>query len=389
MFIGKTLFAQVLDFLPWTTFQRIVARHGGDHRVRTLTCAEQFRCMAFAQLTFRESLRDIESCLSAQPAKLYHMGFRHRVSRSTLADANESRDWRIYAEFAQRLIAQARKLYASDSFGVDLDETVYALDATTIDLCLSMFPWAPFRSTKAAIKLHTLLDLRGAVPSFIHISDGKLHDVNVLDVLVAEAGAFYVMDRAYVDFERLFSLSQAGAFFVTRAKSNFDARRLYSAPTDRSSGLICDQTIALNGPLSRRRYPQHLRRIRFKHPESAKTLVFLTNHFKLPALTVCSLYKSRWDVELFFKWIKQHLRIKRFFGTSENAVKTQIWIAVSIYVLIAIIRKQLNLTASMHTILQILSVSLFEKVELVQALTSSLLDDSSADLSNQLNLFNF
>lgn len=389
MYIGKTLFAQVLDFLPWTTFQRIVARHGGDHRVRTLTCAEQFRCMAFAQLTFRESLRDIESCLSAQPAKLYHMGFRHRVSRSTLADANESRDWRIYAEFAQRLIAQARKLYASDSFGVDLDETVYALDATTIDLCLSMFPWAPFRSTKAAIKLHTLLDLRGAVPSFMYISDGKLHDVNVLDVLVAEAGAFYVMDRAYVDFERLFSLSQAGAFFVTRAKSNFDARRLYSAPTDRSSGLICDQTIALNGPLSRRRYPQHLRRIRFKHPESAKTLVFLTNHFKLPALTVCSLYKSRWHVELFFKWIKQHLRIKRFFGTSENAVKTQIWIAVSIYVLIAIIRKQLNLTASMHTILQILSVSLFEKVELAQALTSSLLDDGAADLSNQLNLFNF
>jgi hypothetical protein len=345
--------------------------------------------MAFAQLTFRESLRDIESCLSAQPTKLYHMGFRHPVSRSTLADANESRDWRIYAEFAQRLIAHARKLYASDSLGVDFSETVYALDATTIDLCLSMFPWAPFRSTKAAIKLHTLLDLRGAIPSFIHISDGKLHDVNVLDVLVAEAGAFYVMDRAYVDFERLFSLSQAGAFFVTRAKSNFDARRLYSAPTDRNSGLICDQTIALNGPLSRRRYPQHLRRIRFKHPESNKTLVFLTNHFTLPALTVCSLYKRRWDVELFFKWIKQHLRIKRFFGTSENAVKTQIWIAVSTYVLIAIIRKQLNLAASMHTILQILSVSLFEKVELAQALTSSLLDDGAADSSNQLNLFDF
>jgi hypothetical protein len=389
MYIGKTLFAQVLDFVPWTTFQRIVTRHRGDHRVRTLTCADQFRCMAFAQLTFRESLRDIESCLSAQPTKLYHMGFRHPVSRSTLADANESRDWRIYAEFAQRLIAHARKLYASDAFGVDFSETVYALDATTIDLCLSMFPWAPFRSTKAAIKLHTLLDLRGAIPSFIHISDGKLHDVNVLDVLVAEAGAFYVMDRAYVDFERLFSLSQAGSFFVTRAKSNFDARRLYSAPTDRSSGLICDQTIALNGPLSRRRYPQHLRRIRFKHPESGKTLVFLTNHFKLPALTICSLYKRRWDVELFFKWIKQHLRIKRFFGTSENAVKTQIWIAVSTYVLIAIIRKQLNLTASMHTVLQILSVSLFEKVELAQALTSSLLNDGAADLSNQLNLFDF
>lgn len=389
MYAGKTLFAQVLDFVPWTTFHRIVARYGGDHRVRTLSCAEQFRSMAFAQLTFRESLRDIESCLSAQPAKLYHMGFRHPVSRSTLADANESRPWHIYAEFAHRLIAQARALYASDSFAVDLTETVYALDATTIDLCLSMFPWAPFRTTKAAIKLHTLLDLRGAIPSFIHISDGKLHDVKVLDLLVAEAGAFYVMDRAYVDFERLYSLSQAGAFFVTRAKSNFDARRLYSAPSDRTAGLICDQTIALNGPLSRRRYPQHLRRIRFKHPETAKTLVFLTNHFTLPALTVCSLYRSRWDVELFFKWIKQHLRIKRFFGTSENAVKTQIWIAVSVYVLVAIIRKRLNLTASMHTVLQILSVSLFEKAELAQTLTPATLDENPADLANQLNLFNF
>ena len=389
MYAGKTLFAQVLDFVPWTTFHRIVARYGGDHRVRTLSCAEQFRSMAFAQLTFRESLRDIESCLSAQPAKLYHMGFRHPVSRSTLADANESRPWHIYAEFAHRLIAQARALYASDSFAVDLTETVYALDATTIDLCLSMFPWAPFRTTKAAIKLHTLLDLRGAIPSFIHISDGKLHDVKVLDLLVAEAGAFYVMDRAYVDFERLYSLSQAGAFFVTRAKSNFDARRLYSAPSDRTAGLICDQTIALNGPLSRRRYPQHLRRIRFKHPETAKTLVFLTNHFTLPALTVCSLYRSRWDVELFFKWIKQHLRIKRFFGTSENAVKTQIWIAVSVYVLVAIIRKRLNLTASMHTVLQILSVSLVEKAELAQTLTPATLDENPADLANQLNLFNF
>lgn len=390
MNIGKNLFAQVMEFLPWTTFHRIVERYGGDHRVRALSCAEQFRCMAFAQLTYRESLRDIEACLSAQSAKLFHMGFRQPVSRSTLADANESRDWRIYAEFAQRLIAQARKLYAADSlFGIELSDTVYALDATTIDLCLSVFPWAPFRARKAAIKLHTLLDLRGAIPSFIHISDGKLHDVNVLDLLIPEAGAFYVMDRGYLDFERLYSLAQAGAFFVTRSKSNLDARRLYSAPTERTTGLICDQTIALNGPLSSQRYPQHLRRIRFKDPESAKTLAFLTNHFQLPALTVCSLYKSRWQVELFFKWIKQHLRIKRFFGTSENAVKTQIWTAVSIYVLVAIIKKRLNLDASLHTLLQILSVTLFEKLDLTEALTSSRLDPNALDFANQLNLFNF
>ncbi len=387
MHIGKTLFAQVMDFLPWKTFHRIVTRYRGDHRVRTLSCAEQFRCMAFAQLTYRESLRDIEVCLSAQAAKLYHMGFRKPVSRSTLADANERRDWRIYADFAQRLIAQARKLYAADSFGVDLSNTVYALDATTIDLCLSMFPWAPFRSTKAAIKLHTLLDLRGAIPSFIHISDGKLHDVNVLDLLVPEAGAFYVMDRAYLDFERLHALTQMGAFFVTRAKSNTDARRLYSAPTDRSTGLICDQTIALNGFYSSQHYPQHLRRIRFKDPETAKTLVFLTNHFKLPALTICALYKSRWQVELFFKWIKQHLRIKRFFGTSENAVKSQIWIAVSVYVLIAIIKKRLNLDVSLHTLLQILSVTIFEKIELTQAVADSAFDQNQIMFDNQLNLF--
>jgi hypothetical protein len=389
MYMGKTLFAQVLEFLPWTTFHRIVARYRGDHRVRTLSCTEQFRCMAFAQLTYRESLRDIEACLSAQAAKLYHMGFRQPVSRSTLADANESRDWRIYAEFAHRLIAQARKLYATDSFGVDLSNTVYAFDATTIDLCLSVFPWAPFRARKAAIKLHTLLDLRGAIPTFIHISDGKLHDVNVLDLLIPEAGAFYVMDRAYLDFERLYSLSQAGAFFVTRAKANLDARRLYSALVDRTSGLICDQTIALNGPLSKRRYPQHLRRIRFKPPETNKTLVFLTNHFQLPAMTICSLFKSRWHVELFFKWIKQHLRIKRFFGTSENAVKTQIWIAISVYVLVAIIKKRLNIDASLHTLLQILSVTLFEKLDLAEALTLSGNEQTNVDGANQLNLFNF
>jgi len=389
MHVGKTLFAQVMDYLPWTTFERIVVRYRGNRRARTLSCAEQFRTMAFAQLTYRESLRDIEACLSAQSAKLYHMGFRQSVSRSTLADANEARDWRIYAEFAQRLIAQARSLYATESFGVELSDTVYALDATTIDLSLSVFPWAPFRAAKAAIKLHTLLDLRGSIPSFIHISDGKMNDVRMLDLLVPEAGAFYVMDRAYLDFERLYALSQAGAFFVTRSKSNQDIRRLYSATTDRASGVICDQTIALNGPLSRQRYPQHLRRIRFKHPESSKRLVFLTNQFHLPALTICSLYRSRWNVELFFKWIKQHLRIKRFFGTSQNAVKTQIWIAVSIYVLIAIIRKRLNLASSLHTLLQILSVTLFEKVDLAEGLTAYLPHNDYADPANQLNLFTF
>lgn len=387
MHTGKTLFAQVMDFLPWTTFSRIVTRYRGDHRIRTLSCTEQYRCMAFAQLTYRESLRDIEACLKAQSAKLYHMGFRKPVSRSTLADANERRDWRIYADFAQRLITQARKLYATDTFGVDLSNTVYALDATTIDLCLSVFPWAAFRSTKAAVKLHTLLDLRGSIPSFIHISDGKLHDVNVLDLLVPEAGAFYVMDRAYLDFERLYALAQMGAFFVTRAKRNMDARRLYSAPTDRSTGVICDQTIALNGFYSSQHYPQHLRRIRFKDPDTDKTLVFLTNHFQLPPLTICALYKSRWQVELFFKWIKQHLRIKRFFGTSENAVKTQIWIAVSVYVLIAIIKKRLDLGVSLHTLLQILSVTVFEKIELAQAVADSAITENSTMPNNQLNLF--
>ena len=387
MNVGRTLFAQVMDFLPWTTFERIVNRYGGDRRARTLFCTEQFRCMAFAQLTYRESLRDIEACLAAQAGKLYHMGLRQPVRRSTLAEANESRDWRIYAEFAHRLIARARQLYAADSFGVDLANTVYALDATTIDLCLAMFPWAPFRSTKAAIKLHTLLDLRGSIPSFIHISDGKLHDVNALDLLIPEPGAFYVMDRAYLDFERLYSLAQAGAFFVTRSKTNTDVRRVYSAPTDRTTGLICDQTVVLNGVRSSQRYPQQLRRIRFKDPESAKTLGFLTNHFQLPALTICALYKCRWQVELFFKWIKQNLRIKQFFGTSENAVKTQIWIAVSVYVLVAIIKKQLQLDASLHTLLQILSLTLFEKLDLAEALTPLSLESKIIDPSNQQNLF--
>ena len=386
MYVGKTLFAQVMDFLPWKTFHRIVSRYGGDHRVRTLTCAEQLRCMAFAQLTSRESLRDIEACLSAQAAKLYHMGFRQPISRSTLANANELRDWRIYAEFAQRLIVQAKTLYARDALGVELSNTVYALDATTIDLCLSVFPWAHFRSTKAAIRLHTLLDLRGSIPSFIHISDGKLHEVNVLDLLIPEAGAFYVMDRGYTDFERLYTLHQAGAFFVIRAKSNLDARRLYSAPTKRDTGVICDQTIALNGFYSGHGYPEHLRRIHFKD-ETGKRLIFLTNHFRLPALTVCALYRHRWQVELFFKWIKQHLRIQRFLGTSENAVQTQLWIAVSVYLLVAIIKKRLHLDASLHTLLQILSVTLFEKIALVQALTPQTLHQESHLSDNQMNLF--
>jgi hypothetical protein len=386
---GKTLFAQLMDFLPWSTFNRIVARYDGDSAVRTLSCAAQFRAMAFAQLTYRDSLRDIEACLSAQSAKLYSMGFREPVRRSTLADANEARSWHIYAEFAQRLIAQARQLYASDSLDVDLANTVYALDSTTIDLCLSVFPWAHFRSTKAAVKMHTQLDLRGNIPSFIHISNGKLHDVNVLDMLVPEAGAIYVMDRAYVDFARLHVLHQAGAFFVTRAKSNLNVHRVYSAPVDKSAGIICDQTIALDGYLTQQHYPAHLRRIRFKAPETDKTLVFLTNNMTLPALTICALYKSRWQVELFFKWIKQHLRIKRFYGTSENAVKSQIWIAVSVYVLVAIIRKRLNLEVELYTFLQVISVTIFEKMPIQTAFSPENYRSDTAIDSNQLNLFTY
>jgi hypothetical protein len=386
---GKTLFAQLMDFLPWTTFARLVNRYGGDRYVKSLSCAEQFRVMAFAQLTYRESLRDIEACLSAQSAKLYHMGFRQEIRRATLADANERRDWRIYAEFAQRLIVQARKLYAGESLGFELENTAYALDSTIIDLSLSLFPWAPFRSTKAAVKMHTLLDLRGSIPSFIHISDGKLHDVHGLDVLMPEAGAIYVMDRGYLDFDRLHVLHRAGAFFVTRAKSNLDARRVYSAPTDRDTGIICDQTIALNGYYSRRDYPDHLRRIRFKDPESGKTLIYLTNHFALPATTICALYKARWQVELFFKWIKQHLRIKKFFGTSENAVKSQIWIAVSVYVLVAVVKKRLNLDASLYTLLQIFSLTLFEKMPIQQAFSGNDYILEQQNSSNQLNLFAF
>ena len=389
MYIGKTLFAQIMDFLPWKTFHRIVDRHDGDRYVKLMTCADQFRVMAFAQLTYRESLRDIEVCLSAQAAKLYHMGFRHEIKRSTLADANETRDWRIYAVFAQGLIAQARKLYVGDGFGIELENTTYALDSTTIDLCLSLFPWALFRTTKSAVKMHTLLDLRGNIPSFIHISDGKMGDVNVLDVLVIEAGAIYVMDRGYLDFTRLYRMHQAQAFFVTRAKSNTKLRRVYSAKTDRSAGIICDQTIALTGTTSRKDFPEHLRRIRFKDPETGKTLVFLTNNFTLSAATICALYKARWQVELFFKWIKQHLRIKKFYGNSENAVKSQIWIAVSVYVLVAIVKKRLNLDASLYTLLQILSVTLFEKMPLQQAFPGSDYETPEGLPCNQLNLFDY
>jgi hypothetical protein len=386
MHAGKLVFAQVMEFAPWHTFRRLVAKYRGDFNARSFRCLDQFLCMAFAQLTYRESLRDIEACLGAQPAKLYHLGIRGNVTRSNLADANETRDWRIHCEFAQALIRIARRLYAEEPLAIELDNTVYALDSTTIDLCLSLFPWASFRDTKAAIKLHTLLDLRGAIPAFIFISDGKLHDVNVLDILPPEPGAFYVMDRGYLDFERLYALHQAGSFFVTRAKSNFKCRRIYSSPVDRSTGLICDQQVELTVFYSHRGYPERLRRIRYKDPETGKTLVFLTNHFGIPALSVCALYKSRWQVELFFKWIKQHLRIKRFFGISENAVKSQVWIAVATYVLVAIVKKQLNLDLSLHAMLQILSVTPFEKVTLDQLLSDMAPPEESAMNGNQLIL---
>jgi Domain of unknown function (DUF4372)/Transposase DDE domain len=386
MHAGKLVFAQLMEFAPWHTFRRLVAKHRGDFNVRSFSCLDQFLCMAFAQLTYRESLRDIEACLCAQPAKLYHLGIRGNVSRSALADANEARDWHIYYEFAQALIGIARRLYAKEPLGVELNETVYALDSTTIDLCLSLFPWAEFRSTKAAVKLHTLLDLRGAIPTFIHISDGKLHDVNVLDLLTPEPGAFYVMDRGYLDFERLYTLHRAGSFFVTRAKSNSKFKRLVSQPVDRSAGLICDQLVALTVFYSHQGYPERLRRIRYRDPEGRR-LVFLTNHLSLPTLTICALYKSRWQVELFFKWIKQHLRIKRFFGTSENAVKTQVWIAVAVYVLVAIVRKRLDLKFSLHSMLQILSVTPFEKIPLIQLLTDMALVEETTTDANQLILF--
>ena len=389
MNVGKTLFAQVMEYVPWKTFGRIIERYGGDAGVRTLDCADLFRVMAFSQLTWRESLRGIEVCLAANHGKLFHMGLSAAPARSTLSDALNLRDWLIYHALAMRLIVRARELYAKEPTGIELDATVYALDSTTIDLCLSLFDWAPFRSTKAAVKMHTLLDLRGAIPAFIHISDGKMGDVNVLDILPIEAGAFYVMDRGYLDFARLYKLHQAAAFFVTRAKRGMNARRVYSAKTDRTTGVMCDQSIALNGFYVSKDYPEHLRRIRFKDPESGKTLVFLTNNTTLPPRMIAELYKNRWQVELFFKWIKQHLRIKRFLGTSENAVKTQIWCAVSTYLLIAIIKKELHLDASLYTLLQILSVSVFEKTQLSCALQPDTTTIISPPTTNQLMLFDY
>ena len=381
MYTGKLIFTQALDHLPQHTFRRCVKRYNGDRHVKRFTCQDQFRSMAFAQLTYRESLRDIEACLKAQQNKLYHMGIRSSVARSTLAEANEKRDWRIYADFAQSLIQTARRLYINEDFGLDLDNTVYALDATTIDLCLSVFPWANFRQTKAAIKLHTLLDLRGSIPAFIHISDGKLHDVNVLDILIPEPGAYYIMDRGYLDYKRLHQLNQDAAFFVIRAKSNLQFRRIYSHPVDKSTGLHCDQTIKLTGFYPRQHYPNMLRRIKFYDAKTDKQLVFLTNNFSLPALTIAELYRHRWQVELFFKWIKQHLRIKSFFGTSENAVKTQVWIAVSVYVLVAIIKKRLKIEASLYSILQILSLTIFETMTLDQLLTGC---DQNMKIGNEI-----
>lgn len=387
MYTGNLVFSQLMDHLPLHTFRRCVQRYRGNHKIQSFSCLDQFRCMAFAQLTYRESLRDIEACLRAQQNKLYHMGIRGGISRNTLSNANKVRDWRIYADFAQSLIQIARKLYVDEDIGAELDNTVYALDATTIDLCLSVFPWAHFRSTKAAVKLHTLLDLRGAIPTFIHISDGKMHDVNVLDLLLPEAGAFYVMDRGYVDFSRLFSLHQGSAFFVIRAKSNLQFRRLYSRPVDKSLGLRCDQTVRLTGFYAARDYPEKLRRIKYHDLKTDKTLVFLTNNFTLPAMTIADLYRCRWQVELFFKWIKQHLRIKAFFGTSANAVKTQIWIAVCVYLLVAITKKRLNIEQSLYTILQILSVSVFEKMPLLQAFQEGECKVNEDDFCNQLQLF--
>lgn len=387
MFAGKFVFSQVMDFMPLHTFRRCVAKYQGDYKVRSFSCLDQYLCMAFAQLTYRESLRDIEVCLRSQTNKLYHMGIRSNVCRSTIADANEQRDWRIYADLASALIATARDLYKTETFLDDLEETVYALDSTTIDLCLSMFPWANFRKNKGAIKLHTLLDLRGNIPTFIHISDGKLHDVNALDLITMEPGAFYVMDRGYVDFERLFAINQASAFFVTRSKSNTKYRRLYSHPVDRSTGLICDQTVVLTGITSKKDYPEQLRRVKFHDTETDKTLVFLSNNFSLPPLKIAHLYRCRWQVELFFKWIKQNLRIKTFYGTSENAVKSQIWIAVSVYVLVAIMKKSLYIPASLYTILQVLSVTIFEKTPIFQLLAERDYTTEPVPVCNQLKLF--
>jgi len=385
---GRTIFSQIMDLLPHWDFRNCVKRYQGNRKTQTFSCMDQFLCMAFAQLTYRESLRDIEVCLRGNLSKLYHMGIRSRISRSTLADANESRDWRIYADFAQILISIAKELYAKDDFGVNLEAEVYALDSTTIDLCLSLFPWARFRLTKGAIKLHTLLNLRGNIPEFIHISDGKLHDVNILDILIAQPGSFYLMDRGYVDFARLYTIQQASAFFVTRCKRNFQFKRRYSHPVDKTTGLRSDQTIITTGVDTAKEYPIPLRRIHYYDAETGKHLIFITNNFDLPALTIAMLYKARWQVELFFKWIKQHLRIKAFYGTSANAVKTQIWIAVCVYVLVAILKKRLELDQSLYTILQFVSVSIFEKTPISEAFSQEFYEIKKSDYDNQLLLFN-
>lgn len=384
---GKTIFAQLMDFLPIYEFHQCVQRYHGHYKMKSFSCWDQFLCMAFAQLTYRESLRDIEACLRSAQRKLYHMGIRGKVSRNTLAHANQVRDWRIYEEFAQILITRARRLYAHDSFGVELNQTAYALDSTTIDLCLSLFPWAKFRKRKGAVKLHTLLDLRGSIPSIVIITHGKVHDVTILDQLVFEPGAFYIVDRGYLDFTRLYVIQQSSAFFVTRTKSNFRFRRLYSRPVDKSTGVQSDQIIVLEGFYSHKAYPDKLRRIRYFDTDQNKRLIFLTNNFTLPALTIAKLFQCRWQIEIFFKWIKQHLRIKAFYGTTENAVKTQIWIAIAVYVLVAIVKKQLHLDLSLYTILQILSVTLFEKTPILEALSIIQPQDSKGVPCNQLTLF--
>ena len=384
---GKTIFSQLMDFLPLHEFRQCIKRYNGDHKVQSFSCLDQFLCMAFAQLTYRESLRSIEACLRAAHSKLYHMGIRGRVSRNTLANANRVRDWRIYRDFGHVLIGIARPLYADSHFGVEIKHAVYALDATIIDLCLSLFPWAKFRKRKGAIKIHTLIDLRGSIPTIIIVTHGKIHDVNMLDHLVFEAGAFYVMDRGYLDFARLYKIHLASAFFITRAKKNFDFKRLYSHPVDKPGGILCDQTITLGGFYSRKDYPEKLRRIRYFDKKTNKHFVFLTNNFSLPPATIADLYRSRWQVELFFKWIKQHLRIKAFYGNSENAVKTQVWIAISVYLLVAIVKKQLNLDSNLYTILQIISVTVFEKTPLLQALETINYTNLSTHDCKQLTLF--
>ena len=387
MYQGQTVFSQTMSFLPQNKFRQCVNRYNGNYRIRSFTCYDQLLCMAFAQLTYRESLRDIECCLRAMREKLYHMGIQGKISRSTLADANEKRDWRIYSDFAQILIHEARRLYVDDDFGLELEETVYALDSSTIDLCLSVFPWASFRKTKGAIKLHTLLDLRGDIPTFIWITDGKVHDVNVLDHLIPEPGSIYIMDRAYLDFKRLYWLHQCSAIFVTLTKTNTKLRRIYSHKVDKSTGVRCDQTVALTGFYSKKEYPDKLRRVKFFDAEKGRSFVFLTNQFVLPAHTVAELYRYRWRVEIFFKWIKQHLRIKSFFGTSQNAVKTQIWIAISTYVLVAIMKKRLRIDLTLYTILQILSITLFEKMSILQALTADGYRNQITSGHMQLKLF--